>query len=795
MLDLDELPHAISLLLSAPDENIRTEADQWLQAWLSDLPSLPHALQLLESSPDEQLAFFSARKILHHLLNSLPEFTPSDLESIFNTCGRRLASGLSATDSASEAEIADCMAVITVHLGTPIDCFSDLSPPLAVLFLEHGFHRMFQPDFNPEPAVYEALMQRVPAVVDLLHRCPISRNWLSLHSSAIALTPELVRFSPFFPSLRRAMRNPTLLPGLINLYETVLNFEPTGLDPVSLGYVANLIGLFVPFAVWLLNTEFDETRWLAASMIWSVLLEYGFDFFIAPRIVRFSLGILEKFLECVPRFQATPDEFFGILELAARLLGRAAKWDDEAQQVIFGPLAVSFLNFVMELANDNPDIDADRVGAAVNSLTQWNSSIVYSLLKQLSQNPSPAVFLIVAWSPEMETQRELAGDLAGHLEETTETAGLAFIRHCCLLLPEHAETMFQLAYHCLANRPAEAAGAVRALGAAFPAVFDAAFESAFAPLLLALSRTTFLGAENILGTIFASLPLVASRMGEEVWVHIGNSVLVFLSHVIAQENLLYVRTFLFSIFADVDCAVNRDFFDVLGCSILESIGELRNHALYGRILADVLNLMLSKNFFNNIEPIARLVCEGMVEDFAPYWFKVLRKVAPFVPREFVETIPLGDNPDLHYKFLRFMAAYLTANPADFFEVMNLEVLLLYTASPAARVVDAALRLLTAILRQGNDTPREVSGRILESIAHGLLEVFPQTLFLRSIMLLRTVALQFDAMCVLGFVLGTPNVLAPQFQPFVAAFTSDSVDEAALESATRAMVAEHRCHQA
>jgi hypothetical protein len=711
MYSLGDLQTLLSVLYGQYSPQDQEKADEQLTALREDPAILPFCVEIINSIPDGLLSFFAATTIIHHLFLPSSAFSREDLTAIFKVCFDRLDSDRNVLNSVTERKTIECMSIISAAFLP--EFLSGVTFPVigqTVVFLDSTYFVLSHYRFEPSCDLYEyATGPLLLVVAEVLGAAEVSETWFSLHSRAISFATDFHPFDPLLPRIKQMSTTPKHIPGLLDLFENVLCFEPINLAPEQLRYIVDLMRIVVGTARWLLAEGGNVAQ---ASFVWTVIMDYSVDFFTRREVVPFAQRVFGEFIQSLPRMG---EDFSLLVEQAGNLFGHAASRDFANFGVFAARILTIISTFVTEEGHDFKD---DRLEKAIAAITGWEIPSISEALIAAARTPSPGLFYVIAYSAKS-IRAAVAESLVPHIGLTRSSAVLSFIARCCKYLEPFAGPLIELTYEMLSDHPAQGVEAVKSLARRFPRLFAEDIERYVLPLLEPLTSTTPDRAERIIAAIFYIFPEVPCEIPAEIWDRLGQLIVPFFEGMAAMGDLFAFRDFAIAILKGADPSKNPPFYHALVGSIVAIFRDAACGPLDLPLLLAILEVCLRQKVIDDPGPPLSLALEVLAECPAPEAFWVLARCPELVSPEHLQGIELGSDRRLQAAFLDFLVVYCEVNPEGFRQCVNPDWLLRLFDHHDDRITVAVLKTLNAVVRDVHD--HEFLAHVLETVAQLLFQ--------------------------------------------------------------------------
>jgi hypothetical protein len=612
-------------------------------------------------------------------------------------------------------------------------------------------------------ALYEyAAGPLLHACVDLLLEADITETWFSLHKRAIGVAPDFAPFAAVLPRVQAVSTDATHLPGLLDLFECILRFEPINVPPPQLRYVVDFMCIVVTAAQRLLDGGPSDQ----VTFIWTQILEYSFDFFGQDAIVPFARRVFREFLESLPRMGA---DFPALVELASHLFGVAAG-NDFAN---FGTFAARLLTVISHFVTlQGGDFKDGRLEQAVSAITQWEMPAISAMLRGGAAAPSPGLFYVIAYTSKT-IRASVAGSLVPHLRAATPAAALSFIAKCCKYLAAWAGALLELAYALLPGHPTQGVEAVKSLARRFPALFAADPPRFLMPLLGPLADATHAHAERLIAAIFRVFPAVRCDIPAAAWERLGQLILPFFAALADARDFCSFRDFAVGILKAAQPACNPPFFHALGDAIAAVFRAAAESPRDLALLLEVLVVCLRQGVLGDPAPAFALALEVLRDGATPEVFAVFALCPQLVAPADLDGIRVNDDIRLLRALLEFFAVYCRERPDAFAQCVAPEWLFEMVSHADERVVVAALAVLEGVVALGGELLAATVARALAVVPALVLCRLPPHAIHAGLAVLVAIAAKPGGCAAVLEALWEIAGAADHWDQFAAAFRGDS----------------------
>ncbi|OHS95416.1 hypothetical protein TRFO_10571 [Tritrichomonas foetus] len=731
----------------------RLLADQLIQNWQTSNYVFPISLEAIATAPNSQLIMIVTLTLLNILKkskNNLNEsiINESIIKELFFSCLRRLRSEFSQQNTPCESNLVLILAFIALIYPQYFDAYHELNHQELLIFFEIIFCQANKIEYSLSEISFDKIHQLVPVVIELLSTTEVNRIWFSLHKYALCFTPEFQLFDQLLQKIQEASHNYSLLPGLLSLYEAVLQFEPMDLVSEQILYIAKFIRIMIPCAISLIkisNTKDGALQY--ASFIWSNTLEFGINFYGQQSLLNFSMMVFNKFLQYLLFFLPNPDEFFFLLEIASNLFGTAFHTNPTA----FGNFLVVLLDLILKVTNEHPDFREPRMECCIKYLTSWCPPNFVEVVLSRCSNPTPGLFYTVSYFCK-ELRAPLVSPMTPILNPNCPTA-LAFIKRCCKLAPELSTVFMQITSNALSLSPFEGAEALCVLSKYYPDLFIENANAYINPLINALGNAPIEISKNLFATLFSILPRIhlPDEQMKQILTPIGSSFVATLSKFAAKGNeaIPYYRVFILDSIKGTAKVPLSPVFVQFFATLFNHINSLISGFWLDpsdqvqEYVCSILESALDRQWVTDKANVMSWICTMLPNNPIPGHFRVLRHLVELMPAPqvltFLQNLPNVEDPPLIVESLKFMHCILLERNDFFFETFPLAFFIQPLKSNFIHVSEAALELLLDILQFPQS--HTDADHIMKVIVEGTFTTFPKSFIPFAIKVLRTIALK------------------------------------------------------
>jgi hypothetical protein len=706
---IDPLAHLqglLSVLYGPHDAEEQEASDRALTALRQDASIVPLCVHILDSAADGPLPFFAASTVAHHLLHSAFFFSRGCCCELFQICARRISSPLSAAGSVTERKAIECMALVATRfvpelLADP----GHMGANQRVVFFDAAYCLLSDCVATGAALCEYATGPLLRACVALLLEAEVTEAWFSLHRRAIGAAPDFAPFAAVLPRVRAAAADARHLPGLLDLFECVLRFEPINVPPPQLRYVVDFMCIALTAGQRLL---LEGDRADMASFVWAQVLEYSFDFFGHECIVPFARRVFREFVEALPRMGADLPE---LVELAAHLFGQAARRDFAN----FGAFAARLLAVISQFVTlQGGDFKDARLERAIAAITQWEMPQISAMLRGGAATPSPGLFYVIAYASKG-LRATVARSLVPHIGETTPAAALSFIAKCCKHLGPWAGALLEFAYALLPEHPTQGLEAVKSLARRFPRLFADDAERFLMPLLEPLAVATHAQAGHLIAAIFYVFPVVQCEIPTQTWERLGQLILPFFRALAEARDFCGYRDFAIAILKCAVPACNPPFFHALGDAIAAVFRGAAGSPHDLCLLLEVLVVCLRQGILADPAPAFEVALEVLREGPTAEVFALFAQCPHLVAPGHLEGVDVCEDIRLLCALLEFLAVYCRENPEAFAQCVMPDWLFELLEHSDERVVVATLGVLEGMLAVDGEQPTAIIARVLATV--------------------------------------------------------------------------------